>query len=337
MKAIAPGKLILSGEYAVVFGRPALAMAIDRSAVAEVRAEADRGDRGVTFDLPGVNAHERYTVRALRALQRRVTKNYRLFLDGQLGIREVLRKPIELFQFGFIMVLDGLHLKLGEALNLRVDSTIPIGCGLGSSAASVLSALRAVGHYFRVDFRPDWYYEYSLEAERMQHGFPSGVDSYISLHGGCARFQDGRAERIPLPRTPITLVDTGAPSTTTGQGVEQVRIRHGASRIWDDFAGVTRAMEAALASNDPEAIRAAIRENHRLLRAIGVVPDRVAAFAREVEACGGAAKVCGAGAIAGDAAGIVLVSADALPPDLYARFGYTPLPVRGEPLGVRLV
>ena len=334
MKAIAPGKLILSGEHAVVYGQPALAMAIDRSAVAVLRPEAGEG---VTFDLPDVQACDRYTLRALRALKRRVSKNYRLFLEGKLGIRDVLYKPVELFQFGFIMVLDGLHLKLGEALNLRVDSTIPIGCGLGSSAATVLSSLRAVGHYFRVDFKPEWYYEYSLEAEKMQHGFPSGVDSYISVHGGCARFQDGRAERVPLPRASISLVDTGSPSVTTGQCVEQVRIRHGASRIWEAFGEATRAMEQALAANDTEAIRAAMRENHRLLREIGVVPDKVAAFVREVEAQGGAAKLCGAGAVAGDAAGIAMISADWLPADLFARYGYAHLPVRGEPLGVRLV
>lgn len=337
MKAIAPGKLILSGEHAVVYGQPALAMAIDRSATAVLTAPHGAPPDSVGFDLPDVQAHERFTIRALRALKRRVGKNYRRFLSGEMGIREVLYKPVELFQFAFITVLDGLHLKVGEALDVRINSTIPIGCGLGSSAASVLSVLRAIGHYFRVDFKPDWYYEYSLEAERVQHGFPSGVDSYISIHGGCARFQEGKAERVPLPRMPICLVDTGLPATSTGECVEQVRLRYGESRIWDDFAGVTRALEAAMASNDMERIRSALRENHRLLKEIGVVPGKVDAFVSQVEAAGGAAKICGAGAVAGEAGGMVLVSADRIPNDLCARFGYTPISVRGEPLGVRLV
>ncbi len=336
MKAIAPGKLILSGEHAVVYGRPALAMAIDRSAQAVVEPGAFTGGE-VFFHLQDVQAEERFTIRALREFKRRVINNYDLFLKGDLGIREVLRKPIELFQFAFITLLDGLHLKFAEPLDIRLKSTIPIGCGLGSSAASVLSVLRAIGHYFRVDFRPDWSYAYSLEAEKMQHGFPSGVDSFISLHGGCARFQQGEAEKIPLPRLPLTLVQTGVPAATTGECVAQVRQTHGADAIWDEFETVARGMEEAIRTQNLDALRQRIRDNHRLLQQIGVVPGRVADFIAEVEAAGGAAKISGAGAVAGEAAGIVMVASDRPPVELCRRYGYTGVPVRGEPLGVRIV
>ena len=119
--------------------------------------------------------------------------------------------------------------------------------------------------------------------------------------------------------------------------MEQVRLRHGNEEIWDDFAAVTREMEQALAANDPDRIREAVRENHRLLQVIGVVPDKVASFIRAIEALGGAAKICGAGATAGDRAGVVWVSTDADPSAICRDFGYPVLPVRGEPLGVRLV
>ena len=337
MKAIAPGKLILSGEHAVVYGRPALAMAIDRSAVAEVTPGAEGEDR-VSIDLRDLLQRESYTILALRDFKNRVLKNYRMFLNGELGIREVLRKPVDLFQYAFIIVLDGLHLKLQNGLDIRLQSNIPMGCGLGSSAATILSVLRAVGHYFRVDFRPDWYYEYSLQAERLQHGFPSGVDSWISLHGGCVRFQNGRAERIPLPRLPLTLVNTGTPVTTTGECVDEVRRRHESdSALWDDFEAVTAGMERALTANDPEGSLAAVRENHRLLNRIGVVPGRVSDFIAAVENRGGAAKICGAGAVHGDAGGIVMVTGIRPPADLCEIFGYKLVPVRGEPLGVRIV
>lgn len=334
MKAIAPGKLILSGEHAVVYGRPALAMAIDRYAQSIITPESSDL---VSFNLVDLQQSNSFTLRALGELKSRVLKNYHMFLSGELGIREVLLKPIELFEFAFITILDGLHLKLTEGVNIRTQSNIPIGCGMGSSAATVLSSLRAVGHYFRVDFRPDWYMKYSLEAEKLQHGHPSGVDSYISLHGGCALFRDGEAKSVPLPRAQIYLVHTGVPETTTGECVVAVRNEFRNDTIWNDFEAVTLSLEQALRTNDMVDVQRAVRENHRLLTRIGVVPARVQSFISEIEQLGGAAKICGAGSVAGDQGGMVLVFAEQLPTELCAKYGYTIMSVRGDPLGTRIV
>jgi mevalonate kinase len=334
MKAIAPGKLILSGEHSVVYGKPALVTAINRNAQAIITPEAPDV---IAFDLPDVKMNESFTLRAVRELTARVAKNYRMFLNGELGIRDVLHKPIDLFEFAFITILDGLHLKLAEGLKIQMHSNIPIGCGMGSSAASILSVLRAVGHYFRVEFRPDWYYKYSLEAENLQHGHASGVDSYISLHGGCARFQNGQASKLPLPRVPMYIVQTGVPQTSTGECVVQVGKEFGKSQIWNEFEAVTLEMEKALAQNDFKAVQRCIRENSRLLSTIGVVPEKVRNFIAEVEEWGGAAKVCGAGAVAGDQGGVVLVVADNPPVELCKKYGYELMTVRGEPLGARIV
>ncbi len=336
MKAIAPGKLILSGEHAVVYGRPALAMAIDRTAQAVITDEAAAPGE-VAFDLPDVRASESLTLRALRDFRARVQRNYEEFAAGRMGVREILRKPADLFQYAFITVLDGLHLKLSGGVRIRMHSTIPIGCGMGSSAATILSVLRAVGHYFRVEFRPDWYYRYSLDAERLQHGHASGVDSYISLHGGCALFQRGGAQPLPLPRLRMALVDTGAPECTTGECVAEVRRRFGEAPIWSEFERTTLGMAEAVQSQRADDFRARVRENHRLLCEIGVVPAPVRAFVEEIERAGGAAKICGAGAVRGDKGGAVLVSAEVPIAPICKTYGFSPLSFRGEPLGVRIV
>jgi mevalonate kinase len=340
MRAIAPGKLILSGEHAVVYGAPAIAMAVNRHAQTFL-LDGGALPQTVRFDLADLPGSESgsLTLRALRDLRARVRRNYDAFLAGELSIREVLSKPAELFEFAFINSLEALHQHLPHGLDLKLHSNIPIGCGMGSSAATVMSVLRAVGHYFRLEFRPDWYYRFSLEAENLQHGHASGLDTFVSLHGGCVRFEKGLAQSMPLPRVPLYVVQTGTPASTTGEAVAAVKAATGGkgSAAWGEFAAVTDRMAQALRENDPEAFVASVRDNHRLLREIGVVPGKVADFLRETEAAGGAGKICGAGAVAGDAAGMVLVAGARPSDELLAKYGYSLLTVRADPLGARVV
>ncbi|NOU36649.1 MAG: mevalonate kinase [Kiritimatiellaceae bacterium] len=334
MKAIAPGKLILSGEHSVVYGKPAVAMAIDRSVTATIE---DSDDGQISFEMQGVSERDSFTMLALQDFKRRALYNYHLFLEGKMGIRDVLHKPVDLFKFGFITVLDGLHRSLETGIVIKLKSSIPVGSGMGSSAASVLSELRALGHYLRVDFKPEWYYEFSLEAEKLQHGHPSGVDSYISLYGGCAAFQNGTARSVPLPRMKMYLVETGTPEATTGECVVQVKEQFQNDLIWNDFEAVTNEVEKAVRENNSALMRSLLRENHRLLCRIGVVPQKVQQFVADVETAGGAAKICGAGSIRGQSGGVVLVLADFMPTTLATKYGYNVSPVRGDPLGTRIV
>lgn len=312
-------------------------MAVNRNAQAFITMEG--AEETVSFDLPNVQTDKAsFTLRALREFHGRVQRNYEEFQAGRLSIREVVRKPVDLFQFAFVTILDGLHLKMGGGITVRMNSNIPIGCGMGSSAATILSVLRGLGHYYRVDFRPEWYSRYSLEVENMQHGKASGLDTYVSMHGGCVRFQNGEAQEMPLPRVPLYIVNTGQPQSTTGEAVSAVAHRVGAnSPLWDSFEGVVNHMQKALQHDDLKAFQKAMRENHRLLNQIGVVPGRVADFVSEVELAGAAAKICGAGAVAGDHGGLVLVASRETPTELCAKYGYELMTVRPDPLGVRVV
>ncbi|MBN1268157.1 MAG: mevalonate kinase [Kiritimatiellae bacterium] len=334
MKAIAPGKLILTGEHAVVHGRPALVMAVDRYAETVCTAEPSGL---VALDLGDLGERHVAMLSDLRALRQDLMERYGRFLAGDLPVREILRRPPELLQFALAHLIEELHVAPPSGLVFRIRSDIPIGCGMGSSAASVLSLLRAAAAELGADMAVDRYYHLALDAEKLQHGRPSGVDPCTCLRGGLLRFRQGHAEALPMPAyLPLFLVHTGAPETTTGECVEQVTRRFGASPIWDDFEAVARGMEPAVLGGDLPAIQALVRRNHRLLGDIGVVPARVAEFIARVEETGAAAKICGAGAVAGRNAGVVWVAADSPPLVICREFGYDLIPARGDTGGTRI-
>ncbi len=72
---------------------------------------------------------------------------------------------------------------------------------------------------------------------------------------------------------------------------------------------------------------------------IGVVPAAIQQFIADIECAGGAAKICGAGAIRGDAAGIVLIATDdidSLQP-IFKKYQFSSEPIIPQRKGAHLV
>lgn len=333
MKVIAPGKLILSGEHAVVYGNPALAMAVDRYVSVTVTRESRPQ---ILFDLSDLAHRSRMSLRALRQLKQRIKLNYHRFIRGDIGIRDVLIQPSELAQFALSVFADSFQFTLPNGFKLQIESDIPIGCGMGSSAATILCVMKAMSRYLNMTLSPEQLYPVALNAENMQHGRSSGLDIRVSLQGGCVYLHDQKIESRVSPTLPLYLVNTGTPLTSTGQCVEKVAPLFQSAALKESFAEVTLAMDAALQQSDWQSFRQAMRQNQVLLQRIGVVPDRVQQCIAQIESAGGSAKVCGAGAVAGDHAGAVLVSADDMTPihAICERYGFIASPVSCVSRGV---
>lgn len=338
MKAIAPGKLILSGEHAVVYGEPALAIAVNRFAQASFSGQASSL---ISFDSLNLSYQKSHTFSALRRIKRRLQKDYQAFLRGEYGIRDVLNGPIELTQFVFCNLLDKFNIKPQEnfrGFKLSTSSTIPMGCGMGSSAAMILCILHVIDQHLNLKLTKENYLTYGKEAENLQHGYSSGLDLEISLTGGCLRYQNGKAERCPMPLLPLYLVNTGQPISTTGECVTHVAPYFEHESIKSDFRAVTNQFDEALKTGQSfMTLREIIKENHRLLVTIGVVPDKVKQFIADVEATGAAAKICGAGAVRGQQGGIVLIAAEENPESICRRHHYVCNPVEVEAHGLRIL
>jgi hydroxymethylglutaryl-CoA synthase len=335
IKALSPGKLILSGEHAANYQQPVLAMAIDKYSATTVK---DHEAEKLAFNLLNFNYRDSFTINTLREMKKRVKGKYKDFLAGKAGVRDILQQPFELTQYAVVNWLDHMNEKFANGLDLHTESSIPVGCGMGSSAASILSVLKAVTRFQGKQWDKEQYYKVAKEIEQMQHGKSSGIDVYISLHGGCVYFHEGQAQARALPQVPMFLVNTGAPQVTTGESVTQVAKQFADSDIWNTFGTVTNIMDKAVQANDLGEVKSAVKDNHQLLNKIGVVPAKVRQFIQLVEAQGDAAKISGAGATSGDAAGAVLVVAEREAPvkRLCDQFGYELTAVKADAKGLRV-
>jgi mevalonate kinase len=256
--ASAPGKIILFGEHAVVYGQPAIAVPL--SAV-QVTVTAESTNTGLTVTVPDVGE----------------TMHVESPAWDQSGI---IPEPIYnalIYPIG--VALKALHLPTINA-TLCVESTIPIASGLGSGAALATALIRAVGELARRPFDLQTLNALVYEVEKRHHGTPSGIDNTVIVYEKPVYFQrnsptEAQIETFAIAR-PFTLLvaDTGQASPTR-LAVEDVHRLYDAKpeRIGAIFARIgeiTRAARLAIESGAVEFLGPLMDENHVLLRDLTV-------------------------------------------------------------------
>lgn len=306
--ARAPAKLILSGEHAVVHGHPAIAVAVDAHLTAEILPNATGH---IDAQFPGFFAPCTCPIDEIDDLKARLDRRHAEFLQGSRAIDTLLDRPADVAFYTCALHRAAHPYSLTHGIDLRYHADFPLGGGMGGSAALIAATLSGLAKMNGLALSRRKHYEQTLQAERLLHGRPSGIDPYVVVYGGCVRFQAGQPTAINLALPPLDWVYTGTPQATTGECVASVATRFPSTHtIWPEFAATTCALETALRSGDHTRVTAAIRRNHRLLVDLGIVPPRVQAFVAEVEQQGGAAKICGAGSIRGDEGGALWVWQD---------------------------
>lgn len=179
----APGKLILLGEHSVCYGEPALATAINFRTTVEVKTEnfCQITDQPVvSIDL--INYKE-YDIR--------ISYYNDKFYDEEhvKGFNHEIQAATRAITY----LLNKLKVNNNLGLKIQIQSDIPPGCGLGSSAAfsvGVSSALMQVSGNFQFTV-----FDLANELEAIFHENPSGIDVYVSFTGGLVEFQKSSHEK----------------------------------------------------------------------------------------------------------------------------------------------
>lgn len=304
----APAKLILCGEHAVVYGRPAIALPLASLRATATVTPAETG-AGLAIAAPNLG----------RAWQ-------------------AAAAPDEPLSALALATLAALGVAAAD-LTLTIRSDIPIASGMGSGAAVATAAVRALAAYAGRELLPAQVSSLVYESERRLHGTPSGIDNTVVAFERPIWFQRTREEQRPaatLDRevvptqpafisiaAPFTLVigDTGVRSPTRAP-VGALRRRWQAApaeheALFEQIGGLVLRARAALASGGVAALGPLLSANHELLQALGVSSpelDRLVLAAHDGGALG--AKLSGAGwggvmlALApGDAAAAPIASA----------------------------
>jgi hydroxymethylglutaryl-CoA reductase len=312
--ARAPGKVILLGEHAVVYGRAALAAAIDRHVT--VRIHHRRDSRKSTLREPQGERMDQFEFEMEHPSVHTVAEH----AAAGCGHPDP-RRAEALVRAAGIVGLNPAHLAA------RVSTNLPLAMGLGSSAALSVALVRALACLARRRLDADAVCAAAFEIEKIFHGFPSGIDNTVATYGGLIAFTPGLAFRPLAARRPLPLVIAlGRRPRRTVQTVTALRRRWEANRaacvpVFDAIAALVTEAERAIATGSLAALGAAMNANHALLQRLEVSADELdvmVGLARTHGALG--AKLTGGG---GGGAVICLCDGDrAALVDAFTRAGW---------------
>ena len=286
--ASAPGKVYLFGEHAVVYGEPAVPCAITRRATVTVEAR-EAGLRVHARDL----SLDGFTV------------EYNGDTDGRPDLD--VPQPLLDAAMGYVESAVG-HAR--EAANrpdvgfeVTIESDIPLGAGLGSSAAVVVATIHAATRELGVELSSEEVADRAYQVERdVQEGQASRADTFCSATGGAVRVEGDDCRSIDAPDLPFVIgYDGGAGDT--GKLVAGVRaMREEYPFAADTVAAIGDLVRSGerLLVEEPDEVLPELGElmnfNHGLLSALGVSSrslDAMVWAARDGGALG--AKLTGAG------------------------------------------
>lgn len=273
--AYAPGKMILFGEHAVVYGRPAIAVPVNQlRARAQVEADLNAPVGRIWIQAPDIGLSQT--------------------LD-ELPSEHPLAVAVRLTQ-------EAVGAIRMPACKIRVSSTIPVASGLGSGAAVAVAMIRAVSAFLGHPLPDEQVCALAYEVEKLHHGTPSGIDNTVITYAMPVFFVKGQPIQRLRVGAPLTFVigDTGVPSPTASS-VADVRLAWQADPVayearFDRIAAIVTEARRYIEQGQARLLGELMNENQVVLQEIGVSSpalDHLISVARQSGAWG--AKLSGGG------------------------------------------
>jgi mevalonate kinase len=283
----APGKIILLGEHAVVYHRPAIAIPVTQVAAHASVTANPLGQPGmVRIEAPDIalscHLHELSDLHPLATAVNSVAE--------ALGIQSI------------------------PACTLRITSTIPIASGLGSGAAVSVAIARSLSAFLGHPLEDDQVSNIAYRVDQIYHGAPSGVDNTVIAYAQPVFFIRGQPFQRLCTHEKFTMVigDTGI-GTPTGEVVMDLRRRWqaqpaGYEPMFDQIGAIVQQARTLLEDGPIQQLGPLMTQNHSLLQQMDIsCPELDALVNAALSAGASGAKLCGGGrggnmiALAGEA------------------------------------
>jgi mevalonate kinase len=195
LKASAPGSLMLLGEYAVLYGKPALVAAIDKRIQVILTPK----------DSPAITIHSSlYGAYETSLSQLKIEKPYHFVL----GVLQHYQNKLK---------------KLKQGCHLEIISEVSDQVGFGSSAAVTAATMAALCHWLNIKTTPLNLLCHGRNIIRQIQGTGSGADIAASIFGGMVAFcaHPLSAEKFSY-LYPLTVLYTGF-KTPTAEAIKKVQ------------------------------------------------------------------------------------------------------------------
>ena len=271
-KASAPGKIILFGEHAVVYGQPALAVPVTQ-VQAEVRIDKIFSS-GIRINAPNIQLNEKLDALAPNHPLAATVRN----------------------------TLHALEVDSLSNVTILIRSSIPVASGLGSGAAVSVAIIRALAKHLKKDLTNEQVSALAFETEKLYHGTPSGIDNTVVTYAKPVYFVKDQPIEVFNVKYPFMIVigDTGIPASTK-KAVRDVRIQHHKKpdryeTLFAAIGSIAKTARQLIESGMPESLGPLMDENHAMLRSMKVSSpelDHLVEAARAGGALG--AKMSGGG------------------------------------------
>lgn len=246
-QASAPGKAILFGEHAVVYGIPAIAIPLS-----SIRARASCKDTAhpltvIAEDLPRP---------VVTIVAEDFDRSDPLSLMAALTVEHLNTRDLT-----------------GE---IRIRSDIPIASGLGSGAAVSAALGRAIALMQDSDIPDRELSKIVFEVEKLHHGTPSGIDNTVVVYEKPVYFVKDEAIEFIRIGDPLHIIlgDTGIGSLTR-DAVADVRSLFEREPVqtakqFDEIGAIVNDARACIESGATARLGELMTANHHLLRGLNV-------------------------------------------------------------------